>query len=263
MESEKDVKKKSKQVLGEHSDAAVGRKLSQPFPNGIGDKIRQTSLNKVTEELLSDEGFAEDSTIDRPEKSELSVSERRMSHKQARQQANYVNVEVDRRNAAKSSLLEAQNYSKKSQSHSENVTAGLNAIEKHFAFAGPNKKITSKNLKQHSANHKRGINQQHYENYKLPEQIQTKPLQTGRDYASGGSNSNFPSYESNHVSPGSSSQIMYSGPQIKVNSSKVSKNVQELDENLKEDPTRIRALQRKTGEDVTGKTFYGTSKFPL
>ncbi|CAK8674741.1 unnamed protein product [Clavelina lepadiformis] len=64
-------KKNSKQTLGKQSDAAVGRKLSQPFPNGIAyntNSQSQTQLSKVVEEVLSDEGFAEGSTIERAEK---------------------------------------------------------------------------------------------------------------------------------------------------------------------------------------------------
>lgn len=63
----KDNKKVSKQILGENSDAAVGRKLSQPFPNRLVENMSQlVQLSKLSEETLPDEGFAEGSSLERP-----------------------------------------------------------------------------------------------------------------------------------------------------------------------------------------------------
>jgi len=61
-------KKSSKLKLGSNSDAAVGRKLSQPYPNGVSGSSTESSLSKVVEEVVSDEGFAEGSTIERQDK---------------------------------------------------------------------------------------------------------------------------------------------------------------------------------------------------
>ena len=63
--SGKNEKKLSKQTLGENSDAAVGRKLSQPFPNGYGENLRsQTQFVKVLEKSLLDKDDADVSSTD-------------------------------------------------------------------------------------------------------------------------------------------------------------------------------------------------------
>ncbi|XP_078488823.1 uncharacterized protein LOC100179876 isoform X2 [Ciona intestinalis] len=61
--------KRSKLKLGNNSDAAVGRKLSRPFPNQpLANQQSKGQLLNVVEEVVSDEGFAEGSTIERAEK---------------------------------------------------------------------------------------------------------------------------------------------------------------------------------------------------
>nr|CAB3262484.1 uncharacterized protein LOC100179876 [Phallusia mammillata] len=63
---------KKRLALGGGSDAAVGRKLSQPYPNGSSTSSpHQQALSKLVEEVVSDEGFAEGSTIERPDKEQI------------------------------------------------------------------------------------------------------------------------------------------------------------------------------------------------
>ena len=91
----KDGKKGSKQSTGQNSEAAIGRKLSQPFPNGYGEILHQ--LHSLPEETFPDEGFAEGSTIERPGKPEaqtfLNTFKSNTSPKVNKTQS-YVNVDL-------------------------------------------------------------------------------------------------------------------------------------------------------------------------
>ena len=110
----KDSQKDSKQTLGENSDAAVGKKLSQPFPNGIENTTRsQNQLNVLPEEPLPDEGFAEGSTIERPIKAEVQgllfgISEKKHQNKSENEQY-YINVDLSKKTDEKEQNINENN----------------------------------------------------------------------------------------------------------------------------------------------------------
>jgi len=87
--SPKDGKKGSKKTTGQDSEAAIGRKLSQPFPNGYGEVSHQ--LHSLPEETLLDEGFAEGSTIERSGNSNNAESN---SSPKVMKASSYVNVDL-------------------------------------------------------------------------------------------------------------------------------------------------------------------------
>nr|XP_018668815.1 uncharacterized protein LOC100179876 isoform X3 [Ciona intestinalis] len=85
--------KRSKLKLGNNSDAAVGRKLSRPFPNQpLANQQSKGQLLNVVEEVVSDEGFAEGSTIERAEKEQTSEKDVNETNCESR----YVDITVQK-----------------------------------------------------------------------------------------------------------------------------------------------------------------------